>query len=181
VADDRPPELATFGPIVDSVVRELVDRAQIEHIVLHWSHEVDLLRPARAAEFFTEDCVVDYGPRAPKGVLHGRSAYVAMMEEAQSTAAITERSTITARATYCSHHVSQVSVTFLSADSAASSAACFSLVGEPGGAHHVTFGVFQDSFVRTADGWRITARTQRPLGRAALDGTNTALDRGGAG
>src|SRR6478735_8400882 len=48
VGDDRPPELATFGPIVDPVVRELVDRAQIEHIVLHWSHEVDLLRPARA-------------------------------------------------------------------------------------------------------------------------------------
>jgi hypothetical protein len=179
VGDDRPPELATFGPIVDPVVRELVDRAQIEHIVLHWSHEVDLLRPARAVEFFTEDCVVDYGPRAPMGVLQGRSAYVAMMEEAQSTAAVTEESTITARAAYCSHHVSQVSVLFLSADSAASSASCFSLVGEPGGGHHVTFGVFQDSFVRTADGWRITARTQRPLGRASVGGTSSTADARG--
>jgi hypothetical protein len=112
------------------------------------------------------------------GVLQGRSAYVAMMEEAQSTAAVTEESTITARAAYCSHHVSQVSVLFLSADSAASSASCFSLVGEPGGGHHVTFGVFQDSFVRTADGWRITARTQRPLGRAGVGGSSTTVDAG---
>jgi len=177
--DDRAPALATFGPIADPVVRELVDRAQIEHIVLHWSHEVDLLRPAGAVEFFTEDCVVDYGPRAPMGVLHGRTAYVAMMEEAQSTAPVTEHSTITARAAYCSHHISQLSVSFLSADTAVSSASCFSLVGEAGGGHHVTFGVFEASFVRTPDGWRIAARVQRPLGRADIAGTNLSSSTGG--
>jgi hypothetical protein len=164
--DDRAPALATFGPITDPGLRELIDRAQIEHIVLHWNHEVDLLRPAGAVSFFTDDCVVDYGPRAPSGVLHGRHAYVAMMEEAQSSAPVTERSSITARATYCSHHITQVTVTFSSPDTAESSAGCFSLVGNPGGGYHVTFGVFEDSFVRTADGWRITARRQSPLGRA---------------
>jgi hypothetical protein len=166
VRDDRAPAPVTFGPLSDPHLQEQVDRAEIEHIVLHWCHEVDLRRPASAPAFFTDDCVVDYGPRAPQGPLRGRDAYIAMMQEAQGTSPVTERSAITARAAFCSHHITHVSVDFPSADTAESVATCFSLVGEPGGGHHFTFGVFEDSLVRSPDGWRITTRRQRPLGRA---------------
>jgi hypothetical protein len=163
---DQPLDLAAFGDLDEPTLREAVDRAQIEHIVLHWAHEVDGLRPDRAVAFFTEDCVVDYGPRAPMGVLRSRAAYVAMMAEAQSTAPVTPQSSITARADHCSHHITQVLVSFPSTDTATSRARCFSLVVDPAGQRQVTFGAFEDTYRRTASGWRVTARTQRPLGHA---------------
>jgi hypothetical protein len=165
VRDDLAPRLPGHSGITDPQVRRLVDRVEIEHAVLHWAHEVDMGRPDSATEFFSDDCVVDYGPRAPLGALLGRQSYVAMMKEATGGGPVTAGSTITSRAKFTSHHITDIVVHFTSPDRAESRCHCLGYVAEPDGGHHLTWGVFEDALVRGPEGWRIVRRSQHPLGR----------------
>jgi hypothetical protein len=157
--------IAWLNDRVDPRIRRLLDRIEIEQAVLHWAYEVDLGRPDSAVAFFTHDCVVDYGRRAPQGPLSGCQSYVAMMKEATGGGPVTDRSTISFRAKFTSHHITDIVVHFTSPDTAESRCHCLGYVAEPDGGHHLTWGVFEDSFIRTAEGWRIGRRMQHPVDR----------------
>jgi hypothetical protein len=126
-------------------------------------NRVDLRRTDDAAELFTADCVVDYGPRTPGGVLYGRDRYAAMMRQAQSRDPVDEDTIFTIRVRRSVHNVSNLSIRFTSPDTADVEWYSNGFQERMGGEFELTFSVFDDSFVRTPHGWRIRARRNRQL------------------
>lgn len=149
--------------MTDLAVAQLLARVRIEEVLYRWARAADLRRPDEAAALFTDDCVVDYGPRFPHGALHGRAAYAAYMRESQSDSAFTAGSASRVRTTRVTHHVSNVLIEFLSPLDAEATSRCVSWIEHRDGHTSVHWSLFTDRLVETRHGWRIcrrrTART----------------------
>jgi hypothetical protein len=150
---------------MSAVLREQLDRVEIERAVFDWANLVDLRRPDKAALLVTEDCEIDYGARSPVPVIRGRDAYAAMMREAQTDTDPATAALITTRSRASSHHVSNLSIRFTNPDEAAVQWYSCGRVETYAGEVTVGFSIFDDRFVRTSQGWKVAQRRNRKVAR----------------
>lgn len=128
------------------------DRQAITDLFTAYAWHFDRNEPDSVAALFTDDALVDYGPAMPS--LRGR-------EEIGSRIAQGLREIFEAT----SHHVSNVSITIESNDSATGVAYVYAWHryrdGSPDG---YLWGQYHNQFSRTSEGWRISELVLRAAG-----------------
>jgi ketosteroid isomerase-like protein len=137
---------------VEAAVRELVDRQEIADLVYAYCDAFDRNDPEAVAALFTAEAVVDYGPEAETIVGRDRIA---------TTIAVGLERTFAAT----SHHVSNLRLSFDSADSARGVTYLYAWHRYRGGAPDgELWGRYEHRFERTGEGWRIAELVLRAAG-----------------
>jgi ketosteroid isomerase-like protein len=126
-----------------AIAHELHDRQAIADLIYAYCEHFDRNDPAAVAALFTADATIDYGPEAETIV--GADAIA-------RTIAVGLEHTFAAT----SHHVSNIRITFDSADQAHAVTYLYAwhryADGSPDGE---LWGRYHHRFVRTDDGWRV--------------------------
>jgi ketosteroid isomerase-like protein len=137
---------------VGEAVQELLDRQAIAELIHAYCHHFDRNEPAEVASLFTADASVDYGPEAET---------IIGSEAIARTIAIGLEHTFAAT----SHHVSNITITFDSADDAHAVTYLYAwhryVDGSPDGE---LWGRYHHRFVRTQSGWRIAGLVLQAAG-----------------
>jgi 3-phenylpropionate/cinnamic acid dioxygenase small subunit len=133
-----------------AAVRRLIDKDQIIDLVHRYSYCVDHRLYDQVVELFTEDCVVDYGPKFPP--VRSRAALRQMFGHPEGGYAAT------------SHHNANVLVTFEDLDHASVRTSVYAWHQRADGGTPRLWGYYHDSLVRLLEGWRIAERQLRTLG-----------------
>jgi 3-phenylpropionate/cinnamic acid dioxygenase small subunit len=133
-----------------AAVQRLIDKDQIIDLVHHYSYFVDHRLYDEVVELFTEDCVVDYGPRIPP--VRSRAGLRQMFAHPDAGFAAT------------SHHNANVLVTFEDPDHASVRTSVYAWHQRPDGGTPRLWGYYHDSVVRLPEGWRIAERQLLTLG-----------------
>ena len=132
-------------------VRELVDRHEITELIHAYCERFDRNDPDGVAALFTPDAVIDYNPDTP--TITGADLAASIADGLRSIFAAT------------SHHVTNTSITFEGADTAAGLTYLDAWHryhdGSPDG---FLWGRYLHRFRRTEQGWRITALTLQAAG-----------------
>jgi len=141
---------------LETTVRELADRQAITDVIHAYCFHFDRNEPEAVAALFTDDATIDYGPEAPG--IHGAAAIA-------PTIAVGLARTFAAT----SHHVSNVQITFTSADHADSVSYVYAwhryADGSPDGE---LWGRYRHEFVREPEGWRISSLVLEAAGTVAF-------------
>jgi SnoaL-like domain len=125
-------------------IKYMMERLHIGDALARFCYLMDVADHAGAVELFTVDCVTDYGP-ASGGVIHGRDGFLKRIQASQ------------ARFKRTHHQLGQIQVELRGRD--ATSIAHLASI-------HITFDgrrvdgflQYHDSWVKTSDGWKISAR-----------------------
>jgi len=126
------------------VMRELLDRRQIEDLLVDYCRHLDRMELDALAALFTTDCRVTYGAE-PRLAAVGREALarsLARMWRWRRTA----------------HHLANVRVWLDSADTARAESYVHAWHERPDGRTATVYGRYLDSLRRTPEGWRIAER-----------------------
>ena len=149
-----------------AAVQRLVDRQEIERVLYDYAHHLDHNEPKSLVALFTPDCHIAYGPDHGAD---GAEAYLATLEH--------EKFGIGAFFAATSHHVSNVVIDFTDDDTASVRSQLYAWHRynreRPDG---VVMGQYHDTFVRTADGWRITRRELKHAGTESYHAKGDALN-----
>ncbi len=141
---------------MDPAIRELLDRREIEELVLAYCRHFDQNEPELVAALFTDDAVVDYGPEFPNIVGAGSIAETIAVGLEQRFAAT-------------SHHVSNIQLTFDGPDRATGVTYLYAWHryrdGSPDGE---LWGRYRYRFARTPDGWRIAELVLQAAGSSGF-------------
>lgn len=132
---------------LEATVRELKDRVDILETMYEYCRHADQLNPAAMTALFVDDCVANFIPGGEEVVLRGKPALLGML-----TAALD----ITVSG---SHHIANVELKFETPDSVIFHGYMYSwqrFTGYPVTADCHRWGRYENRFVRTADGWRIS-------------------------
>ena len=124
--------------------RELMDRQAITDVLIEYCCALDQMDLPRLAALFTDDCVVEYGPQP---ALQSRGA--AALERSLQRMWRWQRT---------SHHLSNVQISFTSADEARAGSYVYAWHERPDGSTATILGQYKDRFVRVDGGWRIAER-----------------------
>ena len=130
----------------DITVRELTDRAAITELLHTYARLVDERDFAAVAGVFTDDCLAEYGVHEAD-TLHSSADVVDWLTHQL------------ADGTPTSHHISNVQISFHSADQAETTSYVHAWHGAPGApADPVVLARYVDTVKRTPTGWRIAHR-----------------------
>jgi 3-phenylpropionate/cinnamic acid dioxygenase small subunit len=131
--------------------RDCDDRQAITDLLHRSAYALDDKDYEAMANCFTEDATLDHGPQAATPVLRGRDTIVGLAARTHDADGNRPR--------LASHHVGNVLITFDGPDSAVveSYVHTFHALGD--GTAGLVWGRWHDDVVRSADGWRIRART----------------------
>lgn len=124
-------------------VRELLDRREIEDLLVDYCLHLDRMELDALAALFTIDCRVIYGPD-PRLEAHGRAALEASLARLWRWART-------------AHHLSNARIR-VAGDTATAESYVHAWHETPDGATAVIFGRYLDRLVRTPGGWRIAER-----------------------
>ncbi|MEZ5905207.1 MAG: nuclear transport factor 2 family protein [Geminicoccaceae bacterium] len=126
------------------VMRELLDRRQIEDLLVDYCRHLDRMELDALAALFTTDCRVTYGAE-PRLAAVGREALarsLARMWRWRRTA----------------HHLANVRVWLDRADTARAESYVHARHERPDGGTATVLGRYLDHLMRTPEGWRIAER-----------------------
>jgi len=141
-----------------AAIGRLIAKDEIIDLIHRYSYCVDHKLYDELVELFTEDCVVDYGPRYL--TLRSRADLRRIFGNPEGGFAAT------------SHHNANVLVTFEGPDHASVRTSVYAWHQRSDGATRSLWGYYHDAFVRLPDGWRIAERQLRTLG---ADGWNVEM------
>ena len=156
-------------PNVEGIVRELKDRVDILETMYAYCRHADQLNADAMVDLFTDDCVACFIPGRDDMVLKGQEALRGFLAGALG-------GTVSG-----SHHISNVELIFETPDRVAFHGYMYSwqrFTGFPVTADCHRWGRYENQFVRTARGWRMSrlrllsageyggARMGEQLGRA---------------
>jgi ketosteroid isomerase-like protein len=153
----------------DALLREILDRQAITDVIHAYCERFDRNDPVGVGELFTPDALIDYNPDTP----NIRGADLA------ETIAVGMRDTFAAT----SHHISNISITFDTPDSAGSLSYVDAWHRYHGDAPDgFLWGRYKHTFRRTEAGWRITALLLQAAGtidfhRARMHGIGRRVER----
>lgn len=149
-----------------ATVQKLVDQDEITRLLYDYANLIDLNETDQLLALFTPDCHIAYGPD------HGADGIDAYRETLQS-----ERFGVGAFFAGTSHHVSNVVIDFVDADTARVRSALYAWHKynreRPDG---VVMGQYHDIVVRTPDGWRIKRRELKHAGTENYHAKGDALN-----
>jgi ketosteroid isomerase-like protein len=128
----------------DGLTRELIDRQQINEVLIEYCGALDQMDLARLAALFTDDCVVNYGPD-PRLQSRGASALRKSLQRMW-------------RWSRTSHHLGNVLIEFSCENEALVRSYVFAWHERPDGSTATIFGQYHDAFVREDGRWRIAER-----------------------
>lgn len=128
----------------DDPLRKLCDREEITWVLNEYCNALDQMDLPRLAALFTDDCLVEYGPKEWL-----RSHGSAGLE--QSLARMW-------RWARTSHHLSNVQIEFQGDDEAQARSYVHAWHERPDGSTATIFGQYDDRFLRQDAGWRIAER-----------------------
>ena len=131
----------------------LADRQEISELLIEYCRALDVMDLPAIARVFTEDCEVEYGPEER---LRSKGA--------EGVAKSLERMWRWART---SHHLSNIQITFDSADRARSISYVLAWHERPDGSTATVMGQYHDELQRGKDGWRIARRRMEMNGSDA--------------
>ena len=138
---------------MDERLGALLDRQEIEDLLVDYCRHLDRMDLASLARLFTEDCRVSYGPD-PRLAARGRAeleASLGRMWRWRRTA----------------HHLANARVWLEGPDRARAESAVHAWHERPDGGTAVVFGRYHDRLQRTAEGWRIAERRMEQDGADA--------------
>lgn len=136
-----------MAPLLDHA-----DRVALTDLFYAYAEHFDRNEPQAAAELFTEDAVIDYGPEMPN--IRGREAILPAVKQGLDT--------IFAAA---SHHITNVALRADGEDGAAGTAYLFAWVSYRSGAPDARlWGQYHCRFRRTGEGWRIVEMKLKAAG-----------------
>jgi hypothetical protein len=125
--------------LTEDRLRRLEDEVALARRKAEYCRHADALDPDLMVSVFTDDCVVEFGPELP--VVHGREAlrgfYAAALAATVSS----------------SHHLSNLEIDFLDADTARLRCVLHSWHRLRGRVDRHRLARYDDVWVRTADGW----------------------------
>ena len=133
-----------------AALQRLIDKDQIIELIHRYSYCVDHRLYDEVVELFTEDCLVDYGPRWPP--VQSRINLRRMFAHPDSAYAAT------------SHHNANVLVTFEDQNHASVRTSVYAWHQRADGTTPRLWGYYHDSVARLPEGWRIAERQLRALG-----------------
>jgi ketosteroid isomerase-like protein len=128
----------------ERILRELLDRRAIEDLIHDYCERFDRNDPEGVAALFTAEAQIDYNPDTPTltGGQLAESVAVGLREVFAAT----------------SHHVSNIQISFDGADEARALSYVYAWHRyHAGGPDGYLWGRYRHRFLRTANGWRITA------------------------
>lgn len=137
----------------EKALQRLLDKDEIVDLVHRYSYLVDRRRYDELVELFTEDCVADYGPGIGPP-FRGRDELRSMFGD---------------RFVATSHHNANVLVTFDGEGRASVSTSLYAWHRAVDGTTPRVWGYYDDTVVRTPDGWRFAERHVRVAGSEGLD------------
>jgi ketosteroid isomerase-like protein len=145
----------------EELVRELVDRQEIKSLKFAYCRYADAIDINGMLSVFTDDCLINF--RADRSdQRQGKSALREFFEAAQSVVVAS------------SHHLSNMDIVFLGPDTAAMQSYLYSwqrFAGYPDVQDRHRWVRYEDTLVRTADGWRQSSLLYLVAGE--LDGGDT--------
>lgn len=135
-------------------VQRLVDQDDIKRVLFEYAFQLDAADPEKMLPLFTEELHVAYGPSHGAD---GAEAYLATLTD--------EKFGIAAFFAGTSHHVSNVVIDFVDADTANVRSVLYAF-------HHymreradgIVYGQYHDIVVRTPGGWKIKRRELKHAG-----------------
>ena len=136
-----------------SELRKLSDRDEISYLLNEYCRALDAMELDAVAAVFTDDCIVEYGPE-DRLKSHGKFAIRKGLERLW-------------RWKRTSHHLSNIQISFKSADEAKANSYIIAWHERPDGSTATLWGQYQDTFVRTPEGWRLAIRRQSMNGNDA--------------
>jgi uncharacterized protein (TIGR02246 family) len=135
------------------VQRQLLDRAEIEELVVRYVHALDTLDPEAYASVFTEDAVYE----TPMGVYEGRAAIRKIVTDLQENRARAEAAGTPPLALY--HVMSNSSIEIIDEDEARHKSYAQTVSAREGGQFVVGFmGRYEDVIVKRDGRWQIQSR-----------------------
>jgi uncharacterized protein (TIGR02246 family) len=135
------------------VERQLMDRAEIEELVVRYVHALDTLDADAYASVFTEDAVYE----TPMGVYEGRAAIRKIVTDLQANRARAEAEGREALALY--HVMSNSSIELIDADEARHTSYAQTVRAADNGQFVVGFmGRYEDVIVKRDGRWQILSR-----------------------
>jgi ketosteroid isomerase-like protein len=138
-------------------IDELITREQIRDLLATFCRSLDEYRVADAVSIFLEDCTTDYGPGAG-GILRGRAAF---LERVQASHARFRRT----------HHQLGQTTFRIDGDVAHTLTYVHAWHERHDGSQDSIWLRYDDDLVRTADGWRISARRAHASGVDGFPGS----------
>lgn len=137
-----------------ATVQRLVDEGEIKRILFEYAFHLDAADPEKMIPLFTPDLYIAYGPS------HGAEGADAYLETLSN-----ERTGIAAFFGGTSHHVSNVVIDFVDADTAHVRSVLYAYHKynreRPDG---IVYGQYHDIVVRTPEGWKIKRRELKHAG-----------------
>jgi SnoaL-like domain len=150
---------------VVAAVQRLVDEADIKRVIFDYAFFLDGADPDNMLPLFTEDLYVAYGKS------HGASGPEDYLEVLGN-----DKTGIAAFFAATSHHVSNVSIDFVDADTAKVRSVLYAWHRyqreRPDG---IVYAQYHDIFKRTPDGWKIQRREQLTTGTENYHAKGDAL------
>lgn len=137
-----------------AIVQRLVDKDDIGRLLFDYANYLDQNKTDELAELFVEDCYIAY--QSDFGA-EGRAAYLATLQD--------ERFGVGAFFAGTSHHVSNLSIDFVDAETANVRSVLYAWHRynreRPDG---IVMGQYHDVVVKTAEGWRFKRRELKHVG-----------------
>lgn len=149
-----------------ATVQRLVDQDDIKRVLFDYAFHLDAADPEKMLPLFTPDLHVAYGPS------HGADGAEAYLETLTS-----EKFGVAAFFAGTSHHVSNIVIDFVDADTANVRSVLYAF-------HHymreradgIVYGQYHDIVVRTPDGWKIKRRELKHAGTETYHAKGDALN-----
>lgn len=132
---------------LEDTVRELKDRVDILETMHEYCRHADNLDPASMVALFVDDCVANFVPGGDENILRGKDQLMKMLSGALE---------ITVSG---SHHISNAEIRFDTPDRVTFHCYMYSwqrFTGFPVTADCHRWGRYENRFVRTPDGWRLS-------------------------
>ncbi|MEJ1922201.1 nuclear transport factor 2 family protein [Microbacterium sp. KHB019] len=149
-----------------ATVQRLVDENEIQRVLFDYAFHLDAADPDKMIPLFTPDLYIAYGPE------HGAEGAEAYLETLSN-----ENTGIAAFFAGTSHHVSNVVIDFVDADTANVRSVLYAYHKynreRPDG---IVYGQYHDIFVRTPEGWRIKRRELKHAGTETYHAKGAALN-----
>jgi ketosteroid isomerase-like protein len=132
---------------LERTVQELKDRVDILETMYEYCRHADNLDPKAMVALFVDDCVANFIPGGEEHILKGKEPLTKMLSDALAV-------TVSG-----SHHISNAEIRFDTPDSATFHSYMYSwqrFTGFPITADCHRWGRYENRFVRTPAGWRIS-------------------------
>ena len=132
---------------IENTIRELKDRVDIHETMYEYCRHADNLDAPSMVNLFTDDCVACYVPGNDDYLLRGKQQLTKMLTDALAV-------TVSG-----SHHISNVELKFQTPDEVIFFSYMYSwqrFTGFPVTADCHRWGRYENRFVRTPQGWRIS-------------------------